>query len=272
MNYRTRRIFATTLTLLAVGLTALTLEWTRMRMGDESTLSGWTLIASTAGLYLLSARKQLVGPRWGPVAMWMQMHVYMGSFASIVFLMHIGWPIRGVFESALAAVFVFVAVTGMLLGRLSRTMPKRLAAIPKDHPLERVPALQLTVAREAHQVAMASAEHGEGATLAEYYQRRLLPYFQTPRRWVYLIVPNGLRRRSLLRELNDLDRYLAEHGIQSRQSLSAMVQAKDDLDFQHALQTRLRTMFMLHVSLTWALALMIAVHVVLVYRFQGAML
>jgi hypothetical protein len=31
-------------------------------------------------------------------------------------------------------------------------------------------------------------------------------------------------------------------------------------------------MFAMHIALTWSLAVMIAVHVVLVYRFQGAVL
>lgn len=271
MNYRSRRTLSITLTLLAVGITTLAVEWIRGQLGDESTLTGCTLLASTAGLYLLSARKKLIRQRLGPVAAWLQMHMYMGTFASCVFLMHIGWPIRGIFESFLAGCFVFVAVTGIMLGYLSRSTPKRLGAIASDHQTERIPLLQTIVARDAHHAAIESAGHGEGATLAEYYQRRLLPFFQTPRSWLYRMLPNGVRRRQLLRELNDLDRYLAVHGTQVRQSLSVMVQSKDDLDYQHALQTRLRMFFMLHVALTWTLALMIGVHVVLVFRFQGAL-
>ena len=86
------------------------------------------------------------------------------------------------------------------------------------------------------------------------------------------MIPTGYTRRQLLRELNDLDRYLAYQGLQSRQQLTTMVQTKDDLDYHHALQTRLRMMFAMHIALTWSLAVMIAVHVVLVYRFQGAVL
>jgi hypothetical protein len=269
---RQRRLLAMTLTLLAVALTALAVQWTRNRLGDESTLTGWTLLASTAGLYLLTARKRMIARRLGPVAAWLQLHMYMGTFASVVFLMHIGLPIRGIFEVWLASCFVIVAVSGIALGFMSRSMPKKLAAIESDYLLEQIPALQFSVARDAHQVALASASLGEGATLAEFYQRRLLPFFQAPRSLVYRLVPNGITRRQLLRELNDLDRYLAERGTESRQRLVTMVKSKDDLDYHMALQTRLRMLFVCHVSLTWALALMIGVHVVLVYRFQGSML
>jgi hypothetical protein len=261
-----------TITLSAVALTALAVQWTHSQLGDESTVTGWTLLVSTAGLYLLTARKKLVNQALGPVAAWLQVHVYVGSFASVVFLMHIGWPIRGLFEIALATTFAIVAVSGICLGILSRTTPRRLSAIPHDRHLERIPALQLNVAHDAHRIALQSATLGEGATLAEYYQRRLLPFFQSPRSWLYRMLPNGILRRQLLRELGGLERYLADPGNHSRLLIARMIQEKDDLDYQYALQSRLRFYYALHVSLTWALALMIGVHVVLVYRFQGVLL
>ncbi len=266
-----KRLMAATVTLCAVVATVFAVDWTRRRLGDESTLTGWTLLIATGGLYLLTVRKRLIRHPLGPVSFWLQMHIYMGTFASIIFLMHIGWPVRGLFESLLAACFAIVAGSGILLGFLSRSTPRKLAAIERDFPLERIPVLQSAVARDAHQIALDSSNFGEGATLAEFYQRRLLPFFQLPRSLPYRLIPNGVKRRLLLRELNDLDRYLAQQGIASRQALVAMVKAKDDLDYHQALQFRLRLMVAFHISLTWTLALMIGVHVVLVYRFSGAL-
>ena len=266
-----KRMMATTVTLSAVAATLLALQWTRNRLGDEATLTGWTLLISTLSLYLLTARKRRVLGNVGTVSVWLQFHVYTGSFAAIVFLMHIGWPIRGPFEIALATCFVIVSGSGIALGIMSRSMPRQLSALARDYQLEQIPALQLQIAETAHDIALTSAGHGQGATLTEYYQRRLLPFFQLPRSWWYRCLPTGFRRRQLLRELNDLDSYLAEAGVTSRQKLSQLVHSKDDLDYHRALQTRLRWLFTLHVALTWTLALMIGVHVVLVYRFQGAM-
>lgn len=271
-SLRRRRIIASSLTLLAVIATAVAVQSVANRLGDASTATGWTLLVATAGLYLLSLRKKLIQHRLGSVSAWLQMHTYMGSFASIVFLMHIGWPIRGWFEIALATCFAIVAVTGIVLTYMSRVLPKRLSAIKQDFRLELIPALRLSVTKDAHELAIHSASFGEGATLVEFYQRRLLPFFLSRRSWFYRFVPTGFTRRQLLRELHDLDRYLAEQGLQSRMQLATMVQTKDDLDYHYALQTRLRTLFVMHVALTWSLAVMIAIHVVLVYRFQGTVL
>ena len=264
----TKRLLACTLTLVLVAITAQAIRSVENSLGDTSTLTGWTLLSATLGLYLLSVRKKLLRLRVGTVAVWTQVHIYTGTFASIVFLMHIGWPVRGPFEQCLAGLFAFVAVTGITLAILSRTTPRKLAAIERDYRLHEIPAFQLALVEKAHQTAIEAVSPDGGSTLAEHYQRRLLPFFATPRSWFYRLVPNGIKRRQLLLELKDLERYLDSQSLQVKQRLSAMVKEKDDLDFHEALQIRLRLFTMLHFSLTWSLILLIAVHIVLVFRFQ----
>jgi hypothetical protein len=266
-----RRIRSLSITLVAVALTALGVDWTRRQLGDESTLTGVVLLIATLSLYLLSLRKKWLTMRLGPVSAWLQMHVYVGVFTSLVFLMHIGWPLRGPFEICLAGCFCFVAGSGILLAFMSRLTPQRLASLKADHSLDRIPALQVALAEDAHRVALHSTRLGEGATLSEYYQRRLLPYFQGSRGWSYLFMPTGSKRRKLLRELEDLDRYLAIQTLDYRRQLSQMVSIRDDLDYQSALQRRLRFFFAVHMALTWTLIILVAVHVTLVIRFSGAL-
>lgn len=267
-----RRLVATIVTLVAVAVTWYGVWLAEIQLGDPATVSGATLLAATVGLFGLSARKKSKRQFGGAVAVWMQMHVYLGAFACAVFVLHIGWPVNGVFEQVLAFVFVFVSATGIALGYLSRSTPKRLAALTKDQVFEEIPALQLAIAGVAHTTALESTGHGEGATLAEFYQSRLLPYFRSRRSWAYCLVPNGMLRRQLLRELNDLSRYLGVAGQVSLGQLARSVRQKDDLDYQYALQARLQYFFAAHVALTWSLAILVAVHVVLVFRFQGTVL
>jgi hypothetical protein len=267
-----RRAISTFVTLGVVLVTWIGVRVTSRSLGDESTFTGVVLLVATLSLYLLTLRKRSASTRLGKVSTWLQLHSYAGVFSSVVFLMHVHWPVRGPFELCLAACFVFVAVTGIVLGVMSRLTPIKLAALKQDFSLEQIPRLQFAVARDAHETAMSSTRLGEGATLSEYYQRRLLPYFQSPRSKFYQLLPTGVKRRQLLRELEDLDRYLAADGLKHRRLLSAMVQSKDDLDFHHALQTRLRVFYAAHFALTWTLLILIGVHIAMVLRFSGAML
>ncbi|RMF40145.1 MAG: hypothetical protein D6753_12295, partial [Planctomycetota bacterium] len=129
------------------------LWWHQQRLGDRAVASGWILLGLSASLLLLSIRKRIYRVGWGRVAWWVRWHKYAGILAAAVFLMHIGWPIRGWFESLLAVVFVLVTVTGIALGVLSRTSPQRLLALSEDYRLECIPGLQRAVADAAHAAA-----------------------------------------------------------------------------------------------------------------------
>ncbi|MGN6544810.1 MAG: hypothetical protein ACTHK7_07160 [Aureliella sp.] len=268
---RMRRIASATATLLAVGVTWLALEQVRRSLGDPATASGWTLLASTLGLYALGIRKRFARSTLGPVAGWLQMHTYLGGFALVVFVWHVGWPVRGYFESVLAAMFLFISLSGAVLIWHSRRVPQKLAAVKNDYRLEDIPEIQAALAASAHKLALESSSSGAGATLAEYYQRRLLGYFHSRRSWLYRCLPTGSKRRALLRELEDLDRYLDPDAREYRRQLAELVVARDDSDFHQALQRRLRFLVTSHVALTWSLLLMIAAHVVLALRFQGVL-
>ena len=270
--FRYRRLRNLTLLTLLIAITWIGLDRVGSRLGDQSTFTGVVLLLGTLSLYLLTWRKRVATTRMGPVSAWLQLHMYMGVFSSVVFLMHVRWPIQGPFELCLAACFIFVAVSGVILAIATRLTPLKLAALRQDFPLEKISQLQHAVANDAHDVAISSTRLGEGATLSEYYQRRLLPYFQAQRGSLYRLIPTGGKRRQLLRELDDLDRYLAAEGLKHRQQLSAMVQSKDDLDYHLALQTRLRMLYTAHFALTWTMLILIGVHIVLVVRFSGTLL
>ncbi|GIW98998.1 MAG: hypothetical protein KatS3mg111_2331 [Pirellulaceae bacterium] len=255
---------------MAIGAVWYWLRAVDERLGDAAILSGWLLLSAYVGLMLLWIRKRIYARRWGRVAGWLALHRRLGWFAAAVFMMHIGWPIEGRFEQVLAMSFLVVTATGILVSIASRTVPRRLLALPTDYRWEQIPALQRQVAQQAHCQAIASASFDEGATLAEFYHTQLLPFFQGSRSWLYVAWPSGSRRRRLVGQLHQLRRYLGPRGKEVEQTLARLVQQKDDLDYHYALQRRLRVAYAAHVALTWALGMMIAAHVVLALRFQGA--
>jgi hypothetical protein len=52
--------------------------------------------------------------------------------------------------------------------------------------------------------------------------------------------------------------------------MSTLLRQKDDLDFQWAMQTRLRVWVIAHVSLVWSFFLLVGYHVYLAYSYWGA--
>jgi len=71
----------------------------------------------------------------------------------------------------------------------------------------------------------------------------------------------------LLSELDALDRYLNAEERETMTQLAEFVRAKDNLDFQRAVQGMLKGWLFVHIPLTYALLLFAAVHGLLAWRF-----
>jgi hypothetical protein len=94
-------------------------------------------------------------------------------------------------------------------------------------------------------------------------------FFGRSRGWGYLLRPTAARRRSLMREMQDLGRYLSEQEQAACERLFALVRRKDDLDFHDARQRALKLWLFVHIALTYALVLLALLHGLLAHAFHG---
>ena len=78
-----------------------------------------------------------------------------------------------------------------------------------------------------------------------------------------------MRRRRLLNGLKELDRYLENDGKQTAGQFAALVRRRDDLDYQFAIQLRLRLWLVIHGIFSIALLAGAITHAALVFRFVG---
>ena len=81
--------------------------------------------------------------------------------------------------------------------------------------------------------------------------------------------PTSALRRSLMREMQDLRRYLSEPEQAGCERLFTLVRRKDDLDFHDARQRALKLWLFGHIGLTYALLLLAVLHAVLAHAFAG---
>ncbi|HEX2477410.1 MAG TPA: hypothetical protein VHK01_21820, partial [Lacipirellulaceae bacterium] len=106
-------------------------------------------------------------------------------------------------------------------------------------------------------------------TLADFYTARLYDFIQRPRGASYLFWPTSVLRRALMREMQDVRRYLSDHEQAACERLFALVRRKDDLDFHEARQKLLKLWLFLHIALTCALVLLAVVHGLVAHAFRG---
>ena len=110
-----------------------------------------------------------------------------------------------------------------------------------------------TIADHARKLLEELSVHVRHTVLGSFYTQHLNPFFNSRPSLAYVLVPTGGRRRRLLSDLKDLERYLESEGRGTAGRLLRWCGARDDLDYQFAYQLRLRLWVAFHSILTLAL-------------------
>lgn len=258
--------------MLAVGLTVGLLWLIRgralARMGNESFATGYALLAICTLLMLLPLRKRLISKPLGRLAIWQRTHHYLGMLSIAVYLIHAGPTTNGGLETALAITFWGIALSGIVGWYVNRTSPRLLRAAGAHVLREDIPIQKKQLCERAYQIALAAAGNSETASLADHYQSELSEFLFRPRSILYRLFPTGTKRRALLESLESVDRYLNDDGRQQRKEMSSLVTLKDNLDFQSAIQTRIRLWAYSHTLLIGAFLVFTIAHVLLAHQYS----
>jgi hypothetical protein len=237
---------------------------------DSALLSGWILFISMLLLTLFNLRKKLTMLPIGSSATWLQIHVYLGWIAVVLFALHIGWRVpSGFIEVTLAILFVAVAGTGILGIILSRTLPRRLTRRGEEVILERVPAFLAEIRQETEQVVIQSTTDANSNTIRDFYAEHLHSFFMKPKNFFQHLFGSNRRLFTLLAEFDNTDRILNARERELVGELRLLVVKKDELDFHYALQTTLKSWLLIHIPATFALLIFAVLHLVVVLAFGG---
>lgn len=235
---------------------------------DYAFLTGWALLGGMFVLTIYNVRKKLPFLPLGKSETWLQIHIYLGFFTTLLFLIHLKFRLpHGWFETVLAWLFVLVSISGMAGLFFSRVLPRRLATRGGEVIFEKIPGQRHALKTEAEKLSLAA--DAKSPVIAEFYTGRLAGFFSGPKNlWLHLVEsrrPVG----ALLAELEDLRRFASETDRVKIELLVLLVRQKDGLDYHRALQLALRSWLFIHIPLTYGLLIFTAWHMVLVFGFSG---
>ena len=236
-------------------------------------LSGWVLMAVMILLALYNMRKRLPFLSLGSSEAWLQVHVYAGFFAVVLFLIHLNFRMpTGWFESTLAWLYLLVTGSGIVGLFFSRVLPRRLATRGGEVIYEKIPALRHALRQEAEALALtggASPAAPHSSVIADFYLQNLHEFFRGPKYFWPHLLDSRRPLNALMRELDDVRRYLNETERATLQKLGDLVRRKDGLDYHHALQATLKLWLFVHLPLTYSLMIFSVLHVIIVFAFSG---
>ncbi len=257
---------------LVLASTAAVLLWLAAETAlvrDVAVGSGIALLSVCLLLTLFNARKKVPFLPVLSGAAWLQFHIYAGLFSGVLFLVHICFRLpTGYFEWALALVFVGVFASGLVGLWLTRRLPRRLTRRGEQVIFERIPALRLELMHRAEAVVERGVEESGARSVADFYERELRPFFLGTRNFLEHCLHSNAPRHRVLSAMSAFERYVGSSEREVMNELRALVEQKDDLDYQHAGQTILKMWLFVHIPLTFSLLVLAGVHVVLVAIFQ----
>lgn len=256
--------------LVACGVLWLADVVVRHQLYQGSFFSGWILAAVVLLLLLFGVRKKLPVLPLGRVAGWMQWHIYMGLFSVFVFWLHArSWLPEGIFEGVLMAVFLLVALSGVVGLLLSRITPERLTRRGEALLFERLDGFRTQLASEAEAlIEQAQAEHGSRA-LRKFYLQWLRPFFAAPQNYWAHTIESRVPAHRLASRFTALQRYLNEDERAIVEQLMLLVEKKHEIDYHYARQSLLKRWLFVHIPLSVALLALVPAHIVIVYAFGG---
>jgi hypothetical protein len=231
-------------------------------------LTGWVLFGAMVLLAVYNARKKLPFLPLGNSETWLQIHVYAGFFAVVLFLIHLNFRMpTGWFEGVLAWLYILVTASGIAGLVLSRVVPRRLTTRGGEVIYEKIPGLRHKLRLQAE--ALALGVEARSPALADFYGERLALFFSGSKNFWRHLLESRRPLNGLLLQLEDLRRYLNEQERPKLEQLTQLVRQKDGLDYHYALQTALKLWLFVHLPLTYSLMIFSLVHIVLVFAFSG---
>jgi hypothetical protein len=268
LTFKNRRRISLGVTALLVALVWLIAWIQEARLAHASVFTGSTVLGSLVLLALLGVRRRIPVLHLGSVSTWTQIHIYTGLFAAGVYVIHVPAIIAGgVFECGLSIMFVLVSISGVYGVYASRTLPRRLTAVGESYRFDRVDWHRSQIARSAEELLEELKEQSGVHVLGRFYHSFLAPFFHSRPTMAYVLAPNGVRRQRLISGLTELDRYLEADSRSTAGRLAALVRRRDDLDYQFALQLRLRTWLVVHSVFSVILIVGAALHAITALRF-----
>ncbi len=240
-----------------------------VRLVDVALFSGWLLVGLHILLATYNLRKKISSLPMGRVWYWRRVHSFLGWLTVTFFLIHAGIvPPAGWLNLSLWLMYMLLLLSGILGLWFTLTLPPRIAAGGERIQFERVPHLREAQYRRAEYVVLAASATGGGLPLLEFHNLHLRSYLSRSREYFRHCVNRAEHAGRLLQQLKSIDRHVDPDSRKYVAELEEIIQIKQNLDRQYALQMLLRKWTYVHIALNYTSWVFILLHAFVIYTFR----
>ncbi len=240
---------------------------------DAAFISGWILLVAMCVLIIYGVRKRFTTLPLVTTAWWLQGHIYFGWLAGFTFLLHSGARLpTGGLETLLWLTTVLLFLSGIVGLLLLRGTPSRVSRRGERVIFERIPDMRVRLCDEVERIAVESVAMTRSSAIADFYLRYLEPFLNGSSHVFPHLVGRDAHMRVLETQLRHFRRYLKPEELDILTQIEERVRAKNNLDYQFAVQSTMKAWLYVHVPLTCGVIPLSGAHVMLAYGFGAGSL
>jgi hypothetical protein len=245
---------------------------------DPSYLNGWMLAGGMSlQLYFHVAIKTAsLSPK--SATRWRKIHIFLGYVLIAAFLSHTDFSLPDTgFEWALWTAFMLVSLSGIFGTYLAWSL-KAKRRIDERVGYDRIPSRCGELARELHAVvvktdraaaALALPASPHDAWIKDLYTNHLRDFFQGQRNFTAHLFGSQRPLKRLTDEIDNLSAYVDQQNQEKLAAIKDLVIEKDRLDFARVYLGLTKSWLLVHVPVTYALVVLIVLHVLVAYAFSS---
>ena len=244
---------------------------------DPRFLDGWLLAGGV--IFQLCFHIAIKITRLSPKSAlrWRKIHIFLGYLLVAAFISHTDFslPDTGL-EWALWTPFVLVTLSGIFGTYLAWSLQAK-RGIDERVRYERIPARRAELARDVHAavtktdpgaVAIALPAPPYDAWIMDLYTNHLRDFFQGQHNFTAHLIGSQRPLRRLTDEIDNLSSYVDQYSQEKLAAIKNLVVEKDRLDFARVYLGLTKGWLFVHVPATYALIVLMALHVLVVYSFS----
>jgi hypothetical protein len=245
---------------------------------DPRYLDGWILAGGAIfQLCFHVASKTAVLPAKS-VMRWRKLHIFLGYLLIAAFISHTDFSLPDTgFEWVLWAAFVLVTLSGIFGTYLAWSLRAK-RGIDERVRYDLIPARRAELARDV-QGAVTKTDPGAAAIalpappydawIMDLYTTHLRDFFEAQHNFSAHLVGSQRPLKRLIDEIDHLSSYVDQSGQKKLAAIKNLVVEKDRLDFARVYLGLTKGWLLVHVPVTYALIVLMVLHVLVVYAFSS---
>ena len=245
---------------------------------DPRYLDGWVLAGgvSLQFFFHIAVKTRSLSPK--SAMRWRKMHIFFGYLLIAAFISHSDFSLPDTgFEWALWASFVLVTLSGIFGTYLAWSLQAK-RGIDERVGYDRIPTRRAELARDVH-AAVAKTDPATAsiglpappydAWIMDLYTAHLRDFFQGQRNFTAHLIGSQRPLKRLTDEIDTLSSYVDQRSQEKLAAIKNLVVEKDRLDFARVYLGLTKGWLFVHVPVTYALMVLMVLHILVVYAFSS---